>query len=290
MTQSVEPTPGLPTVQTQTESSGGFMGFIKRVFGFLWWVISGFGLFAGHKDEKGFPDRIVVYSVHHAFYLWFPVVLGFVGSAIVRWTEPSSPNPDRLLPIILGWMYVFSVVITIVTLIFDFSTWKFLLIIGGFLFIWLLSKFLENQNLPIIGWFVSYMANLHPRLDPGFASVMSWSLLFLWLGAAFHSFVRGRKTFMPNAVEEWHLGEGREIIDRQGVKFRTRYRDVLEAVLGFGAGDIEAYDTTQHVVKRWENIVFLAFKWRQLDTLLHERMTYMDNEPGTVLETKEQPK
>jgi|GEM_PF-1099332 len=265
-------------------ASGGFFGFLKSVLQFMWWVITGFGMFSTTRNRDGMPARIVVYSVHRAFYMWLAVIVGFVGAAVIKQFDPDLRGNTSL---IIGWIYVFVMMITIVTLIFDFSTWKFLLVIGGFLFVWLLSKFLESQNLPVIGWFAKYMASLNPRLQPGFASVMSWLMLMLWLGAAFHSFVRGRKTFLPNSVEEWVLGEGREVIDRTGVKFRTRYRDVMEAILGFGAGDIEAYDTTQHVVKRWENVVFLAFKWKSLNTLLHERMTYVDNQPGSTIETAE---
>lgn len=272
---------GLRTVAAETESGGGFGGFIKKVFQFVFWVITGFGYFSTQRDPNGNPNRIVVYSVHRAFYVWLAVVLGFVGGALVKYIDPQLEGNTSLL---LGWAYVAVLMVTIVTLLFDFSTWKFLLVVGGFVFVWLLSRYLESHNLPVIGAFATYIASLNPRMQPGFASVMSWMLLMLWLGAAFHSFVRGRKTFQPNSVEEWVLGEGREVIDRTGVKFRTRYRDVLEVILGFGAGDIEAYDTTQHVVKRWENIVFLAFKWKSLDTLLHERMTYVDNQPGATIE------
>ena len=38
----------------------------------------------------------------------------------------------------------------------------------------------------------------------------------------------GEKAFSPNSIEEWYLGEGREITDRSGLKFRTVYRDLFE--------------------------------------------------------------
>lgn len=74
---------------------------------------------------------------------------------------------------------------------------------------------------------------------------------------------------MPNSIEERFLGERREIIDRSGLKFRTRYRDLFETILGRGAGDLEAVDGNQHVVKRWNNILFLCFVWPKLDEILH---------------------
>ena len=129
---------------------------------------------------------------------------------------------------------------------------------------------------------LAYLRDLHPRLDPGFATVISWLLLFPWVGGLFHAFGRGRKTFSPNGIEEWFLGEGREILDRAGLKFRSRYRDVFETVLGFGAGDLEAVDANQLVVKRWESILFLFFVWRRLDQVLHQRAAVMETASGDV--------
>jgi hypothetical protein len=121
-----------------------------------------------------------------------------------------------------------------------------------------------------------HMRSLHPTLSAGFASVVSWLLLFPWIGGLFHSFSRGRKTFSPNSIEEWFLGEGREILDRNGLKFRSRYRDLFESVLGLGAGDLEAVDNNQQVVKRWESILFLFFVWKRLDQVLHQRAAVME--------------
>jgi hypothetical protein len=123
----------------------------------------------------------------------------------------------------------------------------------------------------------SYLASLKPELNPGMASVISWMLLVPWIGALFHSFSRGRKAFSPNTIEERYLGDGREITDRSGLKFRTRYRDLLETFLGLGAGDLEAIDANQHVVKRWSNILFLCFMWPKLDQILHQRSAVMDS-------------
>ena len=132
-----------------------------------------------------------------------------------------------------------------------------------------------------------YLRNLHPKLDAGTASVISWMLLVPWIGSLFHSYTRGRKAFSPNSIEEWFMGEGREILDRSGLKFRTVYRDLFESILGLGAGDIEAIDNNQHVVKRWENILFLAFIWPKLDEILHQRAAVVDNAPTSPVEDEE---
>ena len=148
---------------------------------------------------------------------------------------------------------------------------------GIFAFAWVVSSYLEDlRHVTVLSGVARYLRGLHPNLDPGSAAVMSWLLLVPWVGALFYTFSRGRKTFSPNSIEEWFLGEGREIIDRSGLKFRSRYRDLCETLLGFGAGDLEAVDNNGQVVKRWENVLFLFFVWPKLDEILHQRAAVVD--------------
>ena len=73
------------------------------------------------------------------------------------------------------------------------------------------------------------------------------------------------------------MGEGSELTDRSGLKFRTKWRDLLETLLGFGAGDLLAVDNNHNVIKRWENVLFLCFVWPRLDEVLHQRSAVVDN-------------
>jgi hypothetical protein len=258
---------------------------LKRVGAFAVWVLTGFGLL-GHllgrsrAASRGKPEEIVVYTVPRAFFLWALILVGFVAAAWVR--------HDPHTAVLWGWVYVWVLLYTFVTLVFDTSTWKFLLWAGIATLVWLTSKYLEDvRDMYLLSGVLAYLRDLHPRLDAGFATVISWLLLFPWVGGLFHAFGRGRKTFSPNGIEEWFLGEGREILDRSGLKFRSRYRDVFETLLGFGAGDLEAVDANQHVVKRWEGILFLFFHWRRLDEVLHQRAAVVDTAPGDPIQVKE---
>jgi hypothetical protein len=114
-------------------------------------------------------------------------------------------------------------------------------------------------------------------MNAGTVTVVSWLLLVPWVGALFLTFTNGRKKFTPNEISEFEVGEGSELTDRAGLKFRTRYRDILETILGFGAGDLVAYDNQHNVIKKYENILFLFFLWKRLDDILHERSAIVDN-------------
>ena len=263
----VHPTAG---GQEPRETGGGFWSAVKRIGPFLWWIITGFGLIPtllGHNARRN--DEIVTYSVHRSFFLWAIILAGFVGAGWVH-VYPGSA-------LVWGWIYLFVLLYTFVTLLFDVSTPKFLLWAGIFTLVWLTSKYLEDvRDWYLLSGVFHHIRSLHPALNPGFASVISWMLLFPWIGGLFHSFSRGRKTFSPNSIEEWFLGEGREILDRSGLKFQSRYRDIFESVLGLGAGDLEAVDASHQVVKRWESILFLFFVWNKLDAVLHQRAAVME--------------
>jgi hypothetical protein len=255
------PTPArAPAVTVVPGKSVGFVGGIKRVFSFIGWVLTGFGLIGAFRRRQAGAVRseeIVVYTVHRSFYVWSLILVGFVGSFCVRHNFGHETG--------WGWIYVFVLLYTFAAMMFDVSTFKALLWGGIFLLVWITSKYLEQvKHLVFLSAVGSYLRNLRPRLDPGTASVVSWLLLVPWI-----------------------MGEGREITDRSGLKFRTRYRDLFESFLGLGAGDLEAINNHQDVVKKWENILFLAFLWPKLDEILHQRSVGVDNAPTNPVEVED---
>lgn len=214
-------------------------------------------------------DEVTVYSAHPSFFLWLLIVVGFVSAALVgrapQWTG------------FFGWLYVWVLLYFLVTLLYDFSTRKLALWALIFALIWLASKYFEhNKNIAVLGWLFDYLAGLQPKFDAGTATVLSWLLLLPWLGSLLHMALNGRKKFTPNEIGEFHFGEGSELTDRSGLRFRTKYRDVLETILTFGGGDLLAVDNHQNVIKRWDNIIGLYFLWKDLDRVLHQRAAVLD--------------
>jgi len=215
-------------------------------------------------------ESVVVYSAPPSFFLWLLILTGFVSAWVV--------NSQWLSPEIAGWIYVWVLVYFIVTLLFDLSTHRLLLWIGIFSLIWLLSKYVEHvRNVAVLGFVFEYLASLKPKLDAGTATVLSWLLLLPWIGSLFYMVFNGRKQFTPNEIGEFHFGEGSELTDRSGLRFRTNYRDILETVLTFGGGDLLAVDNHQNVIKRWDNIIGLFFSWKDLDRILHQRSVVDDD-------------
>ena len=218
-------------------------------------------------------DVITVYSAHPSFFLWLLILTGFGTGAVVR----HSPN----MAIPMGWLFIWVLVYFLVSLLYDLSTRALLLWIGIFMLIWLLSKYVEHlKNVAVLGYVFEYLGQLEPRLDAGMATVIGWLLLLPWIGSVFHMVLNGRKRFSPNEIGEFHFGEGSELTDRTGLRFRTRYRDVLETILTFGGGDLLAVDNHHNVIKQWDNILGLFFVWNDLDRILHQRSVIETDDKG----------
>ena len=224
-------------------------------------------------------DEVVVYTAHPSFFLWLLIVVGFTSSTLVKQNPPWAGA--------LGWLYVWVLVYFLMTVLYDFSTRKLGLWALIFALIWLASKYVEQiKNVAVLGGLFDYLASLQPKLDPGTVTVLSWLLVLPWIGALLHMALNGRKKFTPNEIGEFHFGEGSELTDRSGLRFRTRYRDVLETLLTFGGGDLIAVDNHQNVIKRWDNIIGLFFYWNALDRILHQRAAVMELERSEETETK----
>lgn len=256
-------TPGEPASDAPRPRRQVVRPALRAVYQFVkYMVLLPVTLVRGRRGGKG--DEVTVYSAHPSFFLWLLIAVGFVSAAVVT----AKPH----LAGTFGWLYVWVLLYFIVTLMYDFSARKLGLWVLIFALIWLASKYIEHlKEVTLLGSLFDYMAELDPRLDPGTVTVLSWLLLLPWIGALLHMALNGRKRFTPNEIGEFHFGEGSELTDRTGLRFRTRYRDVLETLLTFGGGDLIAVDNHQNVIKRWDNIVGLYFFWDDLDRVLHQR-------------------
>src|SRR5689334_11639982 len=70
---------------TVPEEKTGLFGGIKRFFGFIGWLLTGFGLLGAiRKHQRGKADEIIVYTVHQSFYLWMIILVGFIAGLCVK--------------------------------------------------------------------------------------------------------------------------------------------------------------------------------------------------------------
>lgn len=268
-----------------TQAPIGKIAFMWRFF--VWVITLGgiltlpFRLIFGKTKDRFKNEEICVYSIHHAFFLWPLIAVGFLAGSIVQ----HMPDTAQFW----GWVYCWTVLITMLAVLVDIDTIK-LIIWGAIIgFIWIASKWLQDvKGIPVLSPLVTHIRSLNPKMDPGVASVVSWFLLGPWVAALFHSFSRGRNTFTPNGIETWRFGEGTEVTDRMGLHFTCRYDDLIEFILTAGGGDVIARDNTNNTIKkRWENVPFLFFRWKALQEILEQRASVIDNADEDPVEVED---
>ena len=215
-------------------------------------------------------DEIVVYSAPPAFFLWIVLVVGFALKYLV---------PTVLSEHVGAWIFICTLIYFILAMLYDMSLKKLVLCTLVISVLWLFAKYMESlHHIAILGPILQHFASLDPKYDHGTVSVICWLLVIPWVCSLFEMAFNRKKKFSPNEIAEFHFGEGSELTDRSGLRFVTKYRDVLETLLGFGGGDLLAVDNHQVVIKRYENIMGLWFYWQKLDRILHQRATLLDEE------------
>lgn len=254
----------------------------SRMIGLIWDMFKGIlGLAGRFTSQRRFKvEEVILYSVHRAFYLWALILAGWMMSALIR-HDPAQANRWT-------WLYIWIVFYTFVLLLFDIGTIKLLVCSGTFALIWLAAKYIEmTRSIFLLGPIFSHFQNLQPTMSGGVGSSISWLLFFPWLIMLIESYRTGRKSFSPNGIEERNIGVSKEITDRSGMHFICNYPDLLETILGFGAGTILAVDSTGKTIKEWNGILGLYFKWNRLDEILHQRSAVVDNSPNDPVEVEQ---
>lgn len=236
--------------------------------------------FNGSQKAKFKMEEVAVYCVHRSFFLWAMIFFGFLLGSLIKHYPVHAEG--------FSWAYIMVVFYTIMMVMFDFGTMKFALLSLIFGFVYVASLYLETvKGFHTVSIAVTHIRNLHPVMSFGFAAVLGHLLLIPWVYSVFEAWRSGKKTFSPNGIEERRVGEGSDVLDRSGLHFVARYRDLLETILGFGCGDIEARDGSDKVVRRYENVMFLYFRWKRIDEILLQRAAVVDNSEEDPVEVED---
>jgi hypothetical protein len=175
-------------------------------------------------------EQASVFSAHRSFYLWALILLGFI----------LKPILDAGAYQLWSWVWIGAGVYTFLTVLWQLGTKKLAVIT-------LVALVLYYSGM--LHYFHG-LRNLHPHMNGSVPLAFSLLLIIPWTVSLIETFRAGKKAFSPNGIEERYIGEGNEILDRGGLHFVCRYPDLLEFILGFGAGTIEARDGGDKIVRK----------------------------------------
>jgi hypothetical protein len=224
------------------------------------WIKSLFG----KKNE----EESICYSVDTDFFIWAIMLVSFLAALLeTHWTGTA---------VFCGWSWLIVGAYTLALVFGELNFWRLSFWVGTIALVYLIIRYPLGW-LGIVPGLSAWLSRLAPQANADMYVLAGIGFGYLFIRSLAKAFAQGRKTLTPNSIEEWHFGKGSEIQDRGGLRFKTDYRDLLETVLGFGAGDLLAYDRANRVVKRYSNVLFLFFKWPKLDRILHQRYAVVDN-------------
>lgn len=254
-------------------------GLIASVVGFVWkivswffrkilWVASGFGAFGTFGGPNYHTDEVVLFNVNKAFFVWLPMVFGFISLPFIS---------HGVAPGVFAWIFIAINIYVLLCILFNIDFMKLSIITGVVGLVWLFAYWLKSHEILLFSHIANYIVNINPKLDYGFVVAWSWCLFLIWVASIIHAVGYCRVIITSNSIEERHFGMGNEITDRMGLKFRLRYYDLLECILGLGSGTLEARRNDGSLVKKFDSILFQFFWAKRLDEILNQRTTIVDN-------------
>lgn len=266
---SSSPTPSHPSSSAPLEvvkpqalrgaTQGGFFARLLTVlFAPVLWLVRPLVFRVGH--EKGNP-KVYLTSFSSLLFLWPIMVVGILGNWALKleWISASR----------LGWIWLGTILIVIVCIGADFNRTKAFilsLLVGLFLVAGALLN--AKYQLPVLDRIYSYFVEQNVEFQPGFAKMMSLAVAIILVIVVIVAWLNGRYEITTMEITHRRIFETSDSLPRAAKRIKRDWRDITEAILGIGAGDVIVIDTNKNVVMRIPNVPFLWFFRHDVDHVL----------------------
>ncbi len=223
-------------------------------------------------SERAGTQIALFTSFGSLIYCWPIIIVGFLGAALDAWGvihAPTSAHPGDTAYSIMGWVWLITVLFTLVVLGTDVSrnvalVWILvigLLITGG--------AFVNAQyHIPVLGNIYDYFARLNVQFDKGTAVATSVVLLIVLFVVVVHALLDGRHEISSREVTHRHFLRASESWPLNINRVRLDWPDLLEMIVLFGAGHLVIIDQDRREVLRIPNIPFLWFFRDEVNRIL----------------------
>ncbi len=195
------------------------------------------------------------------------------GAAAIDAPVPAAPMPaaagssHRLE--ILGWIYLWVVVVVLLTLGVDIDRnlaafWVILVLALYFLGVWLR----DTKGFTFFGDIYRWFADLDLQYDRRFGLGLSIILLVPYVLMLLWARLNDRWRITHNEFEHYAFGRMNDSLGRGAKTIRTDFPDVFELLLGL-AGTLIVYNATgTRELRRIPHVMFLPFVRKRLNRIL----------------------
>ena len=220
-----------------------------------------------HKDAAS-EHSIVFHCYPKLLFAWPLIVIGPLFWLIAAPGEDPTAISGRLE--VLGWLYLLTMTLVVMTVGIDLERnhtvfWLVVFLLFFFLGRWLI----DVQHFTLFGEVYRWFANRDVQYDRNFALVLSiflavpYAVMLLW------SRLQHRWRITHNEFEHYSWGRADDSLARGAKRVRSTYPDVLELLLGFGAGTLVVYSATgRNELRRIHHVPFLPFVRKRINRIL----------------------
>ena len=249
-------------------------------------------------------DSVVFHEYPKLLYIWPVIVLGFVlwffaapkevvdtkaaPKVEAAAAEAAGGDAQAVQPTVrvvgqhevLGWIYLIVVFMVILTLSIDVERNYAAFLLVSFLAVWLLGLWLRDvKHLTIVGDIYRFFAGLDVSYDRSFGLALSIILSIPYGIMLLMSRINDRWRITHNEFEHLSFGRADDALARGAKRVRSTYPDLLEFVLGLGAGTLIVYSASgRDELRRISNVPFLFHVRNRIDRLLESTQVTVEHE------------
>ena len=231
------------------------------------------------KDKK--PKHSVVFYCYPKLLFCWPLIV-FGPLFWILGAPSEDPASGRLE--VLGWLYLLTMFMVVLTIGIDLERNYSVFWVVAFLLFFFLGRWLvDAKGFTFFGDIYGWFANLDVQYDRGFALVLSivlagpFAMMLLW------SRLQHKWRITHNEFEHYSWGRTDDSLARGAKRVRSTYPDVLELLLGFGAGTLIVYSATgRSELRRIHNVPFLPLVRRRINWLLEQTAVTTDADAAAI--------
>lgn len=272
------PTTGARTKDRPRGVFASIGAFFAILFKPIAWVVRPLVFRVGH--DKGNP-KVYFTSFSTLIYLWPIMVMGWIGPLIVgHWVFTEE---------VVGWLWITVTLLVIICIGSDTDRNKTLALMAIIIILWLAGVLIEaKQGIPVLSRIKAYFESYDVRFDRGTAGVFSIATLIIMLFAIVVAWFDGRYEITTREITHKRIFRTSDSLPRAAKRIKRDWRDLIEVVLGIGAGDVKVIDSNSTEVMRIPNVPFLWFFRHDVDHILEVlATTEVEADEAAIIETED---
>ena len=174
---------------------------------------------------------------------------------------------------VLGWIYLIALFLVLLTVSVDVERNYTVFWVVALIAIWLALWLLHEKDIPVFAHVYRFFADMNVSYDRAMGLALSIFLAFPYLVMLVWAQLNSKWRITYNEFEHYSWGRADDSLARGAKRVRTTYPDLLEFLMGLGAGTLIVYSATgRSELKRIHNIPLLVLKRKRIDEILEKTM------------------